>query len=163
MVVMGMASWVVVSRASREREVCSRIPGTPRLPRRAVTSTPDCSVRSMPSDPRRCGEHRAGPAREHGRKPPPLDSQRAVADGVDAAVDHVQSLRADPVVDRRGLDAKRRDLRPRDHSPLRGGDLPDPPPEGWAALTGTIYVDVGHPVSLPRVALAVYTRLHRIT
>jgi len=48
MVVMGMASCVVVSRASRERERCRRIPGTPSRLRGAVTSITVCSVASRP-------------------------------------------------------------------------------------------------------------------
>jgi hypothetical protein len=44
-------------------------------------------------------QHGVGPATEHARQPAPVIGQRAVPDGVDAAVHAVQSAGADLALD----------------------------------------------------------------
>jgi hypothetical protein len=107
-------------------------------------------------------EHGAGPAREDGCEPPPLDAQRTMADGVDAAMHHVQSARAHPSVDPGSGHAQLDQLRPRYHTPLPRRQLSDDLARGWVRSTAAMYVDLTHPVSMRRFALPVYRRLCRL-
>src|SRR4051794_9516634 len=94
-------------------------------------------------------ERGAGPAREHGRHPPPAAPEHGVADGVDAVVDAVQPAGPDSVRDRLLRQPELGELARRDDAVLPARERRDRPiHRGWAEFHATVLWFSAHPPSL---------------
>jgi hypothetical protein len=82
-------------------------------------------------------------ARQDGRRQRALEGQRAVANGVDAAMHDVQSPGAHAGVDRFRREAERQELPARDGAVLPSGESRQPP-VWWAVLTLYMGVNTAH-------------------
>ena len=85
----------------------------------------DRGARRVADAPQRAGEAEAeystGPGREHGGHPPRRPGSRAMADGVDAAMDGMKQPARDAVLDRALTEPEVEQLRPSDHAVLAVG------------------------------------------
>ena len=73
------------------------------------------------------GEDGARAARKDGRQPMPLAPELTMTDGVDAAMEATQAIRAKPFLDPRDAHARGEDLRAADHPVLPRGNGRQPP------------------------------------
>jgi hypothetical protein len=128
-VVIGIASWVVVSVGSSVRLRWMRRPGAALAA--AVAGDGDVNRAGAGRAQLPCGggggvaEHRAVAGRHHGRHPAPLARHHGVADGVHAVIQAVQPADAGAEADRRVAEPERQQLPASDDAVLSGRECRD--------------------------------------
>ena len=136
-VVIGMPSWLVVSWASREREVCRRIPGTAVAAARGGHIDALLVGRQQLPMGRRAAmaEDGARPAGQHRRQPMALRPQHGVAECVHPVMDAMQPPRAHRVLHGPRPIPTARSCAPDSTPHCRSAAFASPQPRGWPART----------------------------